>query len=74
MAQAEIHLSNGDAVTTNMFSEIEHDANRITCIEEAIKNRNIIRGVYTSRLGTIILSKIMICEGHVVSITIQAKD
>lgn len=64
-----IHLSNGDIISTTMFSEITSIGKRMLCIEEAINNRNLICGVHTTSNGGIRNAQMLIVPDKVVIIT-----
>lgn len=69
MADIYIHLSNGDFIATNMYEEVPSLPDRMHLIEDAINDRKLIKGMYTTSLGAMRNANILISKKKVVVIT-----
>lgn len=69
MPNINIHLSNGDYISTDIYDDINSLTQRMHMVEDAIKNGEVIRGVYTTSLGAIRTANILISKKKVVVIT-----
>lgn len=69
MPHINIHLSNGDFISTEMYDEVDSLSQRMHMVENAIKNHEIIRGIYTTSLGAMRNANILISKKKVVVIT-----
>lgn len=69
MSNINIHLSNGDFISTDMYADVTSLSQRMHMIEDAIKDREVIRGIYTTSLGAMRNANILISKKKVVVIT-----
>ena len=69
MADIYIHLSNGDFIATSMYEEVPSLPDRMHLIEDAINDRKLIKGMYTTTLGAMRNANILISKKKVVVIT-----
>lgn len=68
-AHLTIHLTNGDIISTDMFSEIKSHKKRISCVRDAIIEGNFIAGMYTTRLGAMRQAQTIVMYDQVVGIS-----
>lgn len=69
MPDIYIHLSNGDFIATSMYDDVVSLSDRMHLIEDAIKDGELISGMYTTSLGAMRNANILISKKKVVVIT-----
>ncbi len=69
MTQLNIHLKNGDFITTDLYYDMIPQRLRMEKVKEAIAEGEIIEGIYYTSLGSMRTAKILISENMIVAIT-----
>jgi hypothetical protein len=69
MSQLNVHLKNGDFITTDMYYDVIPQYLRIQKLKEAIREEVLVEGVYHTTLGSMRTAKVLISENMIVAIT-----
>ena len=69
MNQINIHLKNGDFITTDMYYDIIPQYLRIQKVKAAIEEGELIEGIYYTSLGSMRTAKVLISQNMIVAIT-----